>query len=81
MLGAIATVVAYTRKPKPTYVLRHPVQAVRIMKFRHDVREAFTPGRIAVGLGVAALAVPLGLWLGRRASAGEPPPEELPRAA
>lgn len=70
MLGAVATMVGYARKPKPTFFLRHPVRAVRIMRFRHGVREAFTPRRVALGLGAAAVAVPVGMWLGRKLGSG-----------
>ncbi len=70
MFGAMATMVGYARKPKATFILKHPVKAVRILKFRHDVRETLAPRRVALGLGAAALAVPLGVWLGRRIGIG-----------
>ncbi len=77
MFGAMATVVGYARKPKATYYLRHPVKAVRIQRFRNDVKETFTPQRIALGLGAAAVAVPLGVWLGRKVGVGVPQGEEV----
>ncbi len=70
MFGAVVNAVGYARKPKATFVLRHPVRAVRIMKFRHDVKETFTPRRIALGIGAAAVMVPLGYWLGRKMGLG-----------
>lgn len=66
MLDGVKTLVSYTRRPKTTYFLKHPVKAIRIARARHDIKEAFQPRRVAIGLGAAALAVPLGLWIGRK---------------
>lgn len=66
MFGAVVNAVGYARKPKATFVMRHPVRTFRIMKFRREMKHAFTPRRIALGIGAAAVAVPLGYWLGRR---------------
>lgn len=70
LFGAVTTMLGYARKPKAKFILRHPIKAVRIMKFRHDVKEAFTPQRIALGVGAAALAVPVGVWVGRKFAGG-----------
>src|SRR5690606_7509244 len=40
LFGAVTTMLGYARKPKAKFILRHPIKAVRIMKFRHDVKEA-----------------------------------------
>lgn len=70
MFGAVVNAVGYARKPKATFVLKHPVRAVRIMRFRRDVKEAFTARRLALGIGAAAVAAPLGYWLGRKLGLG-----------
>lgn len=61
MLGEIATVAGYVKAPKPTYVVRHPLKAMRMARVRRDV----TPARVAMGIGALA-AIPLGIWIGRR---------------
>lgn len=66
MFGAVVNAVGYARKPKATFFMIHPVRALKTMKFRREVKHAFTPRRIALGIGAAAVAVPLGYWLGRR---------------
>ncbi len=65
MLGEIATMTGYVKAPKRTYVVRHPVKAMRMARVRRDVGDIFTPARLALGVG-ALVAIPLGLWLGRR---------------
>lgn len=62
----VKTLVSYVKRPKTTFVLRHPVRAIRAARVRHDLKEAFQPRRVALGIGAAALAVPLGLWIGRK---------------
>lgn len=66
MLDGVKDLVRYARGPKTTYFFTHPVKAIKIAKTRHDLKEAFQPRRLAIGLGAAALAVPLGLWIGRK---------------
>lgn len=70
MFGAVVNAVGYVRKPGAAFVVKHPVRAVRIMRFRRNVRDTFTARRIALGLGAAAVAVPVGYWLGRRLGLG-----------
>lgn len=66
MFNPVSTLADYVRKPSPMDYLRHPARAVRVTRFRHGVKSAFTPRRVAIGLGAAAVAVPLGLWIGRK---------------
>jgi len=65
MLGEISTMTGYVRAPKTTYVVKHPIRAMRMARVRRDLEEALTPGRIALGLGVLA-AIPAGIWFARR---------------
>lgn len=65
-MGAISTLAGYATKPKASFALRHPVRAIRVRRFRNNLKETFTPQRVALGLGAAAVAVPLGFWLGRK---------------
>ncbi len=65
MLGDIATAAGYVKAPRTTFVVRHPMKAMRMARVRHDIQENFTPARVALGLGILA-AIPLGIWLGRR---------------
>jgi len=65
MLGDIATVAGYVKAPRTTYVVKHPIRAMRMARVRRDIGQALTPGRVALGLGVLA-AIPMGIWLGRR---------------
>lgn len=70
MLEGVKSLARYTKRPKTTFYLRHPIKAVRVARVRHDLKEAFQPKRVAIGLGAAALAVPLGLWIGRKFGPG-----------
>lgn len=54
---------AYSRAPRTTVALRHPRFAARAFKARWDLRNAYAPRITAVG--AAAIALPLGLALGR----------------
>ncbi len=65
MLGEIATVAGYVKAPKTTYVVKHPIRAMKMARVRRDISDTFTPGRVALGLGLLA-AIPVGIWLGRR---------------
>ncbi len=65
MLGEIATVAGYVKAPKTTYVVKHPIRAMKMARVRRDIGDAFTPGRVALGLGLLA-AIPAGIWLTRR---------------
>lgn len=64
MIGSIARMYAYSKAPKTTFALRHPRTAIRLGKAKWDMKHAFAP-RVAA-LGAAAVALPIGLWLGSR---------------
>lgn len=66
MLGAITTMASYATMPKPTFYMKHPIKAMRVRRFRNNVKDTVTSQRFLLGLGAAAVAVPLGLWAGRR---------------
>ncbi|HSJ07998.1 MAG TPA: hypothetical protein VK936_14940 [Longimicrobiales bacterium] len=68
MIGSIAKMVAYNKAPKTTFALLHPKKALRLRKFRRDMAHSTAP-RVAA-IGAAVLALPLGLWLGRRGRNG-----------
>lgn len=64
MIGTLLKVFAYSKAPRTTFTMLHPTKAVLFRKFQWDMRHAYAPRVTA--LGVAALALPVGLWLGRR---------------
>jgi hypothetical protein len=64
MLARIGKLVGYTKAPRATYMLRHPVKGVRMWRAsRRPVNRV-----AATGAGAAVLALPLGAWLLRRRS-------------
>lgn len=64
MIGTLLKAVAYSKAPRTTFTMLHPAKAAQFRKFQWDMRHAPAP-RITA-LGAAALALPVGLWLGRR---------------
>ena|SRR5690606_34193224 len=68
MIGALFKAIAYSKAPRTTFSVLHPGSAVRLRKFKWDMRHAYAPRVTA--LGAAALALPIGLWLGRRRNGG-----------
>ena len=66
MIGTLLKVFAYSKAPRTTFTMLHPTKAVLFRKFQWDMRHAYAPRVTA--LGAAALALPVGLWLGRRRS-------------
>lgn len=64
MIGTALKLIAYSKAPKTTFTVRHPVKAVRLKKLGWDMKHAYAP-RIAA-IGAAALALPIGMWLGGR---------------
>ncbi len=77
MLATAFKIAAYAIAPKATFAVRHPVTAVQLKKVPFDLKHAFAP-RITA-LGAAALAVPLGMWIGRRMDGYGPRREEILR--
>lgn len=68
MIRSLAKMVAYNKAPRTTFAVMHPKQALKLRKFRKDMTQSTAP-RIAA-IGAAALALPLGMWLGRRGRNG-----------
>jgi hypothetical protein len=68
MIRSLAKMVAYNKAPRTTFAVMHPKQAMRLRKFRKDLMHS-TATRVAA-IGAAALALPLGLWIGRRRNGG-----------
>lgn len=64
MIGTLFKAIAYSKAPRATFTMFHPGKAVRFRKFQWDMRHAYAPRVTA--LGAAALALPIGLWLGRK---------------
>ena len=63
MIKHLLKVFAYSRAPRATFALSHPVKAARVAKMRFDMRHAYAPRVVA--MGATALALPLGYLLGR----------------
>jgi hypothetical protein len=64
MVRSLLKMVAYRKAPRTTFAVMHPKTAVRLKKFGWDMKHAYAPRVTA--LGAAVLALPIGLWLGRR---------------
>lgn len=64
MIGSLAKMMAYNRAPRTTFAVLHPKQALKLRKLRRDMTRSPAP-RIAA-IATAAVALPLGLWIGRR---------------
>jgi hypothetical protein len=64
VLGALLKGYAYTQNPKLTFTALHPVRAVQLRKMEYDLEHAYAPRVTAIA--AAAVALPLGVWLGRR---------------
>lgn len=67
MIGTLLKAVAYSKAPRTTFTVLHPARAVQFRKLKWDMRHAPAPRLTAVG--AAVLALPIGLWLGRRSAA------------
>lgn len=63
MIRTLLKVVAYSKAPRTTFAVLHPGKAVRMKKFSWDMRHAPAP-RVSA-LGAAAVALPLGMLIGR----------------
>ena len=64
MIRELLTAVAYSKAPRTTFTVLHPTKAVLFRTFTWDMRHAHAP-RVSA-LGAAALALPIGIWLGRK---------------
>lgn len=64
MIRTLLRAIAYSKAPRTTFAVMHPGKAVRFRKFQWDMKNAYAPRVTA--LGAAALALPVGLWLGRK---------------
>lgn len=68
MIGRIAKWVGYSRAPKATYVMRHPIKGTKAYLAARGMKGLFT-GRTGLMLGAAA-ALPVGLWARSRMNGG-----------
>lgn len=75
MIGTIFKAIAYSKAPRATFTMLHPGKAVRFRKFQWDMKNAYAP-RVSA-LGAAAVALPLGLWLGRKRMERSARPERI----
>jgi hypothetical protein len=69
MVGRFLKLMAYKKAPKKTFALRHPVTTFKLMRVRPHLRHAYAPRLSAIG--AAAVALPLGMWLGSRRNRDE----------
>jgi hypothetical protein len=67
MIRNVLRMYAYSKAPRATFMIRHPVQAYRLRRVRRTLKNG-APKALAVGAGVAAL--PLTLALGRKIRRG-----------
>lgn len=72
MFKTITNLASYATAPKPTFYMKHPVRAMRVRRFRNNVKDMVTSQRFLLGLGAAAVAIPLSLWAGRRTTESRP---------
>jgi hypothetical protein len=66
MVGSLVKMVAYHKAPRTTFAIAHPKQTMRLRRFRRELLHSPVPR--AAALGAVALALPLGLALGRLTS-------------
>ncbi len=81
MLKTLAKGYAYSHHPRLTFAALHPEEAIQLKHMEYDLRHAYAPR--LVGVVAVAVALPLGIWIGRRwaqASAGERPARTPKRA-
>jgi hypothetical protein len=63
MIGSLARMMAYNKAPRTTFAVLHPRQALRLRRLKKDMLNSPAPRLAAIG--AAAVALPLGLLLGR----------------
>jgi hypothetical protein len=64
MIGRIATLIGYSKAPKATFVLKHPVKGTKAFLAARGLKGLVT-GRTGMVLGAIA-AVPVGMWAASR---------------
>jgi hypothetical protein len=63
MLGRIATLVGYSKAPRATFVMRHPVKGTRALVAAKGIKGLVTT-RAGAALSAMAL-LPVGIWAAR----------------
>jgi hypothetical protein len=63
MIRTIAKGAAYKKAPRTTFTVLHPKTALKLKAYRQEIRRSPVPRMMA--LAGAALALPLGIALGR----------------
>ena len=68
MIGSLIKLAAYVRAPRATFAVAHPGKALRIKKLQWQFRHTEAPrwAATAGAVGALAVALPVGLMLGRR---------------
>ena len=64
MLKTLAKGYAYSHHPRLTFAALHPEEAIHLKHLEYDLRHAYAPR--LVGVVAVAVALPLGIWIGRR---------------
>lgn len=64
MLKTLAKGYAYSHHPRLTFAALHPEEAIRLKHLEYDLRHAYAPR--LVGVVAVAVALPIGIWIGRR---------------
>jgi hypothetical protein len=77
MIGSLLKAAAYSKAPKTTFAALHPKQAAHLKKLEWDMKHAYAPRVTA--LGVALLALPIGILLGRLTAGRGAPQGRGPR--
>lgn len=68
MIGKIANLVGYTKAPKATYVLKHPVKGTKALLAAKGAK-SLVRGRTGLALGALA-AIPVGVWAATQLGSG-----------
>jgi len=68
MIGSLIKAAAYVKAPRTTFAVVHPGKAMRLKKLQWQFKHTEAPrwAATAGAVGAAALALPLGLVIGRR---------------
>lgn len=68
MLTTLLKLAAYTRAPRATFAVLHPIRTAQLAKVPFDLKTAYAPRITAVA--AAILVAPLAYRLGKRAGEG-----------